>query len=58
VSAGFVNADSKEELLSLFGDLRDKAITMINTDKVWAEPARFTARAQGARLDVIASLAC
>ena len=60
VPAGFVNASSKEELLSLFGNLRDKAIavydpdgttefaemlTMVNTDKVWAEPARFTARA-------------
>jgi len=60
VPAGFVNANSKEELLSLFGNLRDKAIavydpdgttdfakmlTMVNTDKVWAEPARFTARA-------------
>jgi para-nitrobenzyl esterase len=60
VPAGFVNAKSKEELLSLFGNLRDKAtavydpdgaaefawmLTMVNTDKVWAEPARFTARA-------------
>ncbi len=60
VPAGFVNARSKEQLLSLFGSLRDKAIaaydpdgtnefakmlTMVNTDKVWAEPARFTARA-------------
>jgi para-nitrobenzyl esterase len=60
VQAGFVNASSKEELLSLFGSLRDQAIaaydsdgatefakmlTMVNTDKVWAEPARFTARA-------------
>src|SRR3989440_2131151 len=60
VPAGFVNARSKEELLSLFGNLRDKAtavydpdgtaefaqmLTMVNTDKVWAEPARFTARA-------------
>jgi para-nitrobenzyl esterase len=58
VPAGFVNAKSKEELLSLFGNLRDKAaaaydpdgtaefaqmLTMVNTDKVWAEPARFTA---------------
>jgi len=60
VPAGFVNANSKEELLSLFGNLRDKAsavydpdgttdfakmLTMVNTDKVWAEPARFTASA-------------
>ena len=58
--AGFVNAGSKEELLSLFGSLRDEAnaaydpddttafaemLTMVNTDKVWAEPARLTARA-------------
>jgi para-nitrobenzyl esterase len=60
VLAGFVNARSKEELLSLFGNLQDKAmaaydpdgnaefakmLTMVNTDKVWAEPARLTARA-------------
>ena len=60
VPAGFVNASSKEELLSLFGSLKDQAntaydpdgttdfaemLTMVNTDKVWAEPARFTARA-------------
>lgn len=64
VPAGFVNANSKEELLSLFGNLKDKAIavydpngttefpkmlTMVNTDKVWAEPARLTARAFVAR---------
>ena len=64
VPAGFVNANSKEELLSLFGSLRDEAIavydpdgttdfaemlTMVNTDKVWAEPARFTARAFAAK---------
>ena len=60
VPSGFVNANSKEELLSLFGGLKNKAIavydpdgtadfakmlTMVNTDKVWAEPARFTASA-------------
>jgi len=60
VPAGFVNASSKEELLSLFGNLKDEAkaaydpdgkttfaeiLSMINTDKIWAEPARFTARA-------------
>ena len=60
VPAGFVNASSEDELLSLFGSLRDQAkaaynpdgtnefakmLTMVNTDKVWAEPARFTARA-------------
>ena len=66
VPAGFVNANSKEELLSLFGSLRDEAIaaydpdgttdfagmlTMVNTDKVWAEPARFTANAWAAKGD-------
>jgi para-nitrobenzyl esterase len=60
VPAGFVNARSKEELLSLFGSMKDaakavydpdgttnfgKMLTMVNTDKVWAEPARLTARA-------------
>jgi para-nitrobenzyl esterase len=60
VPGGFVNASSKEELLSLFGSLKDEAsaaydpdgttdfakmLTMVNTDKVWAEPARLTARA-------------
>lgn len=60
VPAGFVNAASKDELLSMFGTLRDEAaaaydpqgkaelpelLTMVNTDKVWAEPARFTANA-------------
>jgi para-nitrobenzyl esterase len=60
VPAGFVNAESKEKLLSLFGSMRGEAVvvydpdgntdlakmlTMVNTDKVWAEPARFTASA-------------
>lgn len=60
VPAGFVNATSKDELLNLFGSLKAdakaaydpdgntefaKMLTMVNTDKVWAEPARFTARA-------------
>ncbi|MEY3432571.1 MAG: hypothetical protein RL131_507 [Bacteroidota bacterium] len=60
VPAGFVNAASKDELLSMFGTLKEEAIaaydpdgkkelpellTMVNTDKVWAEPARFTATA-------------
>jgi para-nitrobenzyl esterase len=60
VPAGFVHADSKEELLSWFGRLRNEAmaaydpdgttefaemLTMVNTDYVWAEPARFTAKA-------------
>jgi para-nitrobenzyl esterase len=60
IGGGFVNASkSKEELFSLFGDLKDEAKTAydpdgnkefaevqtrFNTDKVWAEPARFTAR--------------
>ncbi len=59
VGGGFVNAGSKEELLALFGGVADEAsaiydadgatelaemLTMVNTDKVWAEPARFTAR--------------
>jgi para-nitrobenzyl esterase len=58
VPAGFVNANSKETLLSLFGSIKEQAatvydpdgntdfakmLTMVNTDKVWAEPARFTA---------------
>lgn len=66
VPAGFINADSKEELLSLFGNMRDEAIaaydpdgatefaemlTMANTDYVWAEPARFTAKAWAAKGD-------
>ena len=60
VSSGFVNANSKEELLSLFGNYKEEAtsaydadgttdfakmLSSVNTDKVWAEPARFTARA-------------
>jgi para-nitrobenzyl esterase len=64
VPAGFVNARSKEELLSLFGSVKDEFIaaydpdgnadfarmlTLVNTDKVWAEPARFTARAFAAK---------
>lgn len=60
VPGGFVNSSTKEELLSIFGELRNEALsaydpdgtlsfaemlTMVNTDKVWAEPARFTADA-------------
>jgi para-nitrobenzyl esterase len=60
VPAGFVNAKSKEELLALFGNYKEEAsaayendgttdfakmLSLVNTDKVWAEPARFTARA-------------
>jgi para-nitrobenzyl esterase len=52
------NSSSKEDLFSRFGELKDEAKaaydpegnkefaevqTMFNTDKVWAEPARFTA---------------
>lgn len=58
VPAGFVNASSKEQLLAQFNSVKDdmnkaydpdgntefaKMLTMVNTDKVWAEPARFTA---------------
>jgi para-nitrobenzyl esterase len=58
VPAGFVNAGSKDEIWALFGDQKDQAmiaydpegrlelaelLTRVNTDKVWAEPARFTA---------------
>ncbi len=64
VPAGFVNTDSKENLLNLFGKMKEEAktaydadgntelpkmLTMINTDKVWAEPARFSARAMVAK---------
>lgn len=60
VPAGFVNARSKEELFALFGEHKNEAsvaydedeqtefakiLTWVNTDKVWAEPARFTAEA-------------
>ncbi len=60
VPAGFVNAKSKDELLGMFAPLKDemtaaydpdgttdfaKMLSLVNTDKVWAEPARFTARA-------------
>ncbi len=60
IGGGFVNAtSSKEELFSMFGPLKDEAKaaydpdgtkefaevqTRFNTDKVWAEPARFTAK--------------
>jgi len=64
VPAGFVNARSKEELLSQFPRVKSemsaaydpdaatdfaRMLTMVNTDKVWAEPARFTARAFAAK---------
>jgi para-nitrobenzyl esterase len=60
IGGGFVNASSsKEELFSKFGELKEEAKaaydpdgnkefaevqTRFNTDKVWAEPARFAAR--------------
>ncbi len=60
IGGRFVNAStSKEELFAMFGDLKDEAKaaydpdgtkefaevqTRFNTDKVWEEPARFTAR--------------
>src|SRR5690606_26291495 len=60
IGGGFVNSSStKEELFSLFGELEDEAKaaydpdgnkefaevqTRFNTDWVWGEPARFTAR--------------
>ena len=60
IGGPFVNSSkSKDELFSLFGELKDEAKsaydpdgskefaevqTRFNTDKVWAEPARFVAR--------------
>ncbi|MCW5552184.1 MAG: carboxylesterase family protein [Verrucomicrobiae bacterium] len=60
IGGGFVNStSSKEDLFSLFGKLKDESqsaydpdgnkefaevITKFNTDWVWGEPARFTAR--------------
>jgi len=64
VPAGFVNARSKDELLALFPSVKDemakayepdskddfaKMLALVNTDKVWAEPARFTARSFAAK---------
>lgn len=64
VPAGFVNAKSKQELLEQFEPVRmemtaaydpdnktdlAQMLSMINTDKVWAEPARFTANAVTAK---------
>lgn len=58
VPTGFINAKDKNELFSLFGSMKENAkkvyspdtsvafaqmLTYVNTDKVWAEPARFTA---------------
>ncbi len=67
IGGPFVNSSrSKEELFSLFGQLANEAkfaydpdgkkefdeiVTMFNTDKVWAEPARFAARSVVAQGD-------
>jgi para-nitrobenzyl esterase len=67
IGGPFVNtSNSKEELFSLFGKLEDEAksaydpdgkkefaevVTMFNTDKVWAEPARFAAKSVAAKGD-------
>ena len=67
IGGPFVNtSSSKEELFSLFGELKDDAKaaydpdgnkefaevqTRFNTDKVWAEPARFAASAFAAKGD-------
>ena len=67
IGGGFVNtSSSKEELFSLFGELENEAkaaydpdgikefaevVTMFNTDKIWAEPARFVAGAFAANGD-------
>ncbi|MFB9843570.1 carboxylesterase/lipase family protein [Mucilaginibacter ginsenosidivorans] len=64
IGQGFVNAGSKDALLDQFGDMKAEAskvydpdgttelakmLTLVNTDKVWAEPARFSARAMVAK---------
>ena len=67
IGGGFVNASSsKEELFSLFGEFQEEAQaaydpdgnkefaevqTRFNTDKVWAEPARFAAQSFAAAGD-------
>lgn len=67
IGGAFVNAStSKEELFSMFGELKEEAKaaydpdgtkdfaevqTRFNTDKVWAEPARFAARSVVAQGD-------
>ena len=60
VPSGFVSAQTKEELFAQFAPYEKEArdafdkygntpfpdiLNMVNTDKVWAEPARLTARA-------------
>lgn len=59
VSGGFIPANNKEELFNIFGAYREEAVnvydpdgnadfrdvmTKVTTDRVWAEPARFTAK--------------
>jgi len=67
IGGTFVNASaSKEELFSMFGELKEEAKaaydpdgtkdfaevqTRFNTDKVWAEPARFAAHAVASKGD-------
>ena len=64
VPGGFVSGDTKDALFASFGRGKDAAMaaydpagtvdlaalsSMVNTDRVWAEPARFTARAFAAQ---------
>jgi para-nitrobenzyl esterase len=64
IEGGFINADTKDQLINLFGEMKEEAQavydpdgnteftkmrTMVITDKVWAEPARFTAKAFAAK---------
>lgn len=67
IGGPFVNrSTTKEELFSMFGDLKEEAKaaydpdgtrdfaevqTYFNTDKVWAEPARFAAKSVAAKGD-------
>lgn len=58
-SGGFIPARNQEELFAIFGENQEEArkiynpedkfdfrqvMTMVTTDRVWAEPARFTAK--------------
>lgn len=58
-SGGFIPARNQEELFAIFGENKEEAqkaykpngefdfrqlMTMVTTDRVWAEPARFTAK--------------
>ena len=64
VGGCFINAKNKEELIATFGPFKKEALaaydpdgttnfgkmlTYVTTDKVWAEPARFTAASFAAR---------